>query len=119
MSDDTEVKPLDVKQAKGLANVLSEPDGYFRCPSAWRALDAIADGRHRVIDTATHTDIRHEELERLRAVEGAARHYFKHWLQDEAADDGPEFTGCSEEQHADAKRLSIALDAAQQEEGDD
>ena len=39
----------------------------------------------------------------------AAQAYFTGYMQDEAADDGPEMTGCSLDQHDAAKRLAEAL----------
>jgi hypothetical protein len=48
-------------------------------------------------------------LQRLYDVAQAARTYFDGYCQDEAADDGPDFTGCSDEQHRDAKALKAAL----------
>jgi len=39
----------------------------------------------------------------------AARVYFNHYCKDDAAMDGPEWTGCSEEEHLDAAELGGAL----------
>lgn len=39
----------------------------------------------------------------------AASNYYTRYCQDEAAEDGPEFTGCSFDQHFDAARLRDAL----------
>ena len=54
------------------------------------------------------------DLQRARAAVAelieASAYYFVGWAQDEAADDGEEWTGCSEEQHKAAKRLKDALD---------
>jgi hypothetical protein len=48
-------------------------------------------------------------LERLFNVAQAAQTYYQGYCQDEAADDGMDFTGCSYEQHRDAKALRDAL----------
>jgi len=42
-------------------------------------------------------------------LRAAALAYFNGWCQDEAAEDGPDFTGCTQEQHEAAKRLGAAL----------
>jgi hypothetical protein len=39
----------------------------------------------------------------------AAGDYFARYCQDEATDDGVDFTGCTQEQHLDAIRLRAAL----------
>jgi hypothetical protein len=49
------------------------------------------------------------ENERLIRIETAARNYFVLYCQDEAADDGPEMTGCGQSQHESAKMLRAAL----------
>jgi hypothetical protein len=49
------------------------------------------------------------ENERLIRIETAARNYFVLYCQDEAADDGPEMTGCGQLQHESAKMLRAAL----------
>jgi hypothetical protein len=49
------------------------------------------------------------EVKRLGAIETAARDYFTRYCQDEAADDGPEMTGCGQSQHESAKMLRAAL----------
>lgn len=48
-------------------------------------------------------------LQRMFNVCQAAQRYYDGYCQDEAADDGMDFTGCSWEQHHDAKALRDAL----------
>lgn len=48
-------------------------------------------------------------LARLVRVADAALVYFEGYCQDEAADDGPDLTGCSLEQHEAARELGEAL----------
>ena len=48
-------------------------------------------------------------LERLYRLQLAASEYYDGYCQDEADDDGPDFTGCSVEQHLAAKELRDAL----------
>lgn len=50
-----------------------------------------------------------ERVKRLEAIEVAARTYFNGYMQDEAADDGPEMTGCGMDQHVKAAALRAAL----------
>ena len=50
-----------------------------------------------------------EAVARVVAVCEAAQVYYERYCQDEAADDGPDFTGCSEQQHLDAQHLRDAL----------
>ncbi len=50
-----------------------------------------------------------ERVRRLGAIEVAARDYFNGYMQDEAADDGPEMTGCGMDQHVKAAALRAAL----------
>lgn len=53
-----------------------------------------------------------EMVEAQTELSAAARAYFVGWMMDEADDSGPEYTGCSIEQHLAAKRLGEALPPA-------
>lgn len=53
-----------------------------------------------------------EMVEAQTELAAAARAYFVGWMMDEADDSGPEYTGCSIEQHLAAKRLGEALPPA-------
>lgn len=53
-----------------------------------------------------------EIMEAQTELAAAARAYFVGWMMDEADDSGPEYTGCSIEQHLAAKRLGEALPPA-------
>lgn len=53
-----------------------------------------------------------EMVEAQTELAAAARAYFVGWMMDEADDGGPDFTGCSMEQHLAAKRLGEALPPA-------
>lgn len=52
-----------------------------------------------------------EALAGCRELLDAASNYANRYAQDEAADEGPYYTGCSEQQHEDAKRLFAAIRA--------
>lgn len=54
-------------------------------------------------------EIARDLLVRLQAVAIAAQSYFYGYCQDEADDDGPDFTGCTQEQHEAARALQDAL----------
>lgn len=102
MTTDTEVRPLTAYQAEQAAQCgqtcLDDED--------IDALQAIADYRHRVINTATHEAVGKAELERLRrAIESAYREGHK---------DGR--TGASSLDEQTDWENSEAIDAAQQEE---
>lgn len=47
----------------------------------------------------------------------AASNYANRYALDEADDDGPHFTGCSQQQHEDAKRLLAAIRSLAGKEG--
>jgi hypothetical protein len=48
-------------------------------------------------------------LSRLYRLQSAAVAYYDGYCQDEAADDGPDLTGCSDEQHEAARELRDAI----------
>jgi hypothetical protein len=89
----------------------------------------IEDGEQAHTDRATLLrllDAAREELDKeqvshlktrakITRLRKAAQAYFDGYMQDEAADDGPEMTGCSLDQHDAAKRLAAALTRAQGE----
>lgn len=56
-------------------------------------------------------------LEDARELLSAASTYANGYAQDEASDFGPDYTGCSQEQHEDAKRLFSAIRALAGKEG--
>lgn len=49
------------------------------------------------------------ERDALRDVERCAMAYYQGWVQDEASDEGVEWTGCSHEQHFAARALRDSL----------
>ena len=107
---DERVPPLTADQAGEAAFYArthdAAPSGGDVFVSA--ALETIADGRHRVIDTATHSAVPHEELERLRAVDEAARAVCRESVNP--------VTGGRLILEADIERLDRAIDAAQKEQ---
>lgn len=111
MTTETKMKPLTAEEAERICDDDPWRDPVCIEPAVADALVCIADGRHRVIDTATHTEVTHEELERLRAVEAAARAVCRESVNPA--------TGGRLILEADIERLDRAIDAAQQEEGDE
>jgi hypothetical protein len=87
----------------------AESDGRYDL--SWH--EDYGQAAHR--DRATLLRLLDAAREELREVREAAQEYFTGYMQDEAADDGPEMTGCSLDQHDAAKRLAAALTRAQGE----
>lgn len=67
---------------------------------------------HVTASVAEAADCIRELVKAQTELSAAARAYFVGWMMDEADDSGPEYTGCSIEQHLAAKRLGEALPPA-------
>lgn len=122
MTADTEVKPLTALQAQYALDGC-QGDNPDPSPQVQEALEAIADGHHLVIDTATHEAVERGELERLRA--DARRLDALEKLANQPGGvllhDGSETgrTGLGLRPGRLVRSLRDAIDAAQQEQSND
>lgn len=90
---------------------MSDPMELAARLEAYRPTNEWGDPVHHAIADEAAACIR-EMVEAQTELAAAARAYFVGWMMDEADDSGPEYTGCSVEQHLAAKRLGEALPPA-------